>query len=189
MSTATLLLAHSDGAALNLWGVACVAVTVVGAAFWLVSINRRLDAQEEQTVETETQRRSPMIAYVVGGLAAIAVIAIIFAVYRAQTDLKTAQPQMVVTDLCNAATQAKTDPAAALVTFNRSPPDGLHALVTDVNAKDAEASAKLTRAKTQAEAELIAKSPDAAEFVATLADQTIKAYRIVDPNIILTGCS
>ncbi len=182
-----MFLAHSDGGALNVWGLVFVVIPMGAAAIWLISINRRLDAQEEQTVET--QPRSKVITYLVGGAGVIAIAAMFFAVYRAQSHLNEAQPQIVVTDLCKAASQAKTDPAAALATFNGSPHNALHNLVTAVNAKDAAASARLTRAKTAAEEGLIAKSPDAPEFVATLADQVVKGYLIVDPTVTLTGCA
>jgi len=179
------VLAHAQSGPNDLTAFAFVGAIVAVAAVWLVRINRRLDAKEDPMSQPEKRslmRWLPLAVIVIlMGVGAVVV-------FQAQSDLGSEQAQLVVDDLCLAAAQATSDPAAALATFNGAPHNALHSIDIDLRKVDPMAAAQLATAKQQAEAAMIARSPDAAPLAATLAEQTAEAYRTLDADATINSC-
>lgn len=189
MTSHTAVLAHAQSGPVDLTALAFVGVAVAAAAFWLVRINRRLDAKENPMTEPTNAAAKPS-PWAYAGIAAIVVLFAVggIAVYRAQTNLSSTQAQTVVDDLCRAAEQAATDTDAALATFNGSPHNALHGIDTDLRKQDPIAAQRLATAKAAAETALIDGAPNAAELTSDLADQTAAAYRTLEPDTTINGC-
>jgi hypothetical protein len=185
------LIAHAQSGPVDLASAAFVVAIVAVALYWLVRINRRLDAKEDPMTDTDAPGTTKTSPWLYAALAAIVLLLVGggVTVYRAQSNLANSQAQTVVDDLCLAADQAETDTAAALATFNSSPHNALHGLDTDLRKTDPLAARRLATAKAAAENALIAGDPDAPGLTATLADQTADAYRTLRPDTTITGCS
>ncbi|MCC5953847.1 MAG: hypothetical protein JJU45_17270 [Acidimicrobiia bacterium] len=136
----------------------------------------------------DTDSDAPKVwVLVVGILVLFALVG--FFVSQAQSNLGAAEAQMVVDDLCLAADQAVTDPAAALATFNGRPHNALHAIDTDLRQIDPIAASRVATAKAEAETAMLSRSPGAAELTRTLADETAAAYRILENEDGIHGCT
>lgn len=186
-----MLFAHSESGPIDIVGIVFVVAIVGVAATWLVRINRRLDATEDPMTDTRPTRskRPTFIIYGLVGCAVAAVIVVGYFLFQAQTNLTATQGQAIIDDLCLAADQASTDPQAALATFNGRPHNALHNLESDLRSEDPAAALRVTNAKSAAEQAMIDGSPDAATLTATLAEETAKAYRIIDPGASINSCT
>lgn len=186
-----MLFAHSESGPFNATGIIFVAVIAAAAIFWLVRITRRLDATEEPMTETRPAQppRTTLLTYGIVACVALALASIAYIVFQAQTNLPSTQSQTVVNDLCLAATQAPTDPKTALTTFNGTPHNALHKLETDLRTADPAAALRMTKAKAAAEQAMIDGTADAGALTAVLAEETAKAYRILDPAAALNSCA
>lgn len=127
------------------------------------------------------------IAIVIGMF--LAVIGLTVYVMWPETDPADSGAQAVIDDLCRAADQAPADPPAALATFNGAPHVALHSIDLELRQRDPAAALRLATAKQQAEAALIAGTPDAADLTEVLATETAAAYEILDQDSSLTRCS
>jgi hypothetical protein len=186
-----VLFAHSESGPIDVAGIVFVMAMVAPAAFWLVRINKRLDATEDPMTDTRPAqpKRPAYITYgLVGCALAVAVVGVLLVV-NAQRHSVISEPQNVVDDLCLAADQATTDPKAALATFNGRPHNALHKLETDLRAADPAAALRVTNAKAAAEQAMIDGTPEASALTATLAEETTEAYRTLDPGATINACA
>ena len=196
------VVAHAQSGPVDLAGLAFVGVFVAVAAFWLVRSNRRLDAVpvggDHQAKEYEADAperptadagRSPGASALLAAVVVVALGVVGFYAYRAQSHPAPGQAQNVVDDLCLAAQQAASDPAAALATFNGRPHDALHSLDTQLRKVDPIAAARLAAAKLQAERAMTSSSANAPQLTTGLAEAVAAAYRTVEPERRVNSCA
>lgn len=186
-----MLFAHSESGPIDVAGVVFVVAMVAPAAFWIVRINRRLDATEDPMTETRPTRpkRPTYLIYGIVSCAVIALAVVGYIAWNTQRHSVISEPQIVVNDLCLAAEQAATDTGTALATFNGRPHNALHKLETDLRTEDPAAALRLTTAKAEAEQALIDGEPDAGALAGTLAEETAEAYRALDPAATIDSCT
>ncbi|MDP1806353.1 MAG: hypothetical protein Q8K72_14360, partial [Acidimicrobiales bacterium] len=133
------VVAHAQSGPVDLAGLVFVGVFLAVAAFWLVRSNRRLDAVlvggDHQAKDFDADALDRPMADAGRSSTAPAFLAVVvvvalgaagFYLYRAQSHPTPGQAQNVVDDLCLAAEQATSDPAAALAASNGRPHDALH---------------------------------------------------------------
>ena len=186
-----MLFAHSESGPIDVAGIVFVVAMVAPAAFWLVRINRRLDATEDLLTETRpTQPKWP--TFLISGIVGCAVIALAvvgYVAWNTQRHSVISEPQIVVNDLCLAAEQAATDTGAALATFNGRPHNALHKLETDLRTEDPAAALRMTNTKAAAEQAMIDGTAEASVLTTTLAEETTEAYRVLDPGATIDSCT
>ncbi len=193
------VVAHAQSGPVDLAGLIFVGVFVAGAAFWLVRSNRRLDAglvgRDHQATGFDADAherpadRSPVAPALIAVVVVVALGAAGFYAYRAQSRPAPGQAQNVVDDLCLAAQQAASDPAAALATFPGRPHDALHSLDTELRKVDPMAASRLAAAKEQAERAMSSSSAEAPRLTTNLAEAAAQAYRTLEPERRVNSCA
>lgn len=196
------VVAHAQSGPVDLAGLVFVGAFVAVAAFWLVRSNRRLDpvpvggdhlVKEYEADAPERPAadagRSPGAPALLAAVVVVALGAVGFYAYRAQSHPAPGQAQNVVDDLCLAAAQAASNPVAALATFNGRPHDALHSLGSELRKVDPIAALRLAAAKQQAELAMSSSSAEAAQPITSLAEAAADAYRTLDPERRVNSCA